>query len=88
VYELFGQNFAGTYLFMVYRRTKHEQVVFHMSEMTDGEKKFYRGEPECQRISAFNVMLACLCPADRHRVVGAILSSRRLIPEKKEIPII
>jgi hypothetical protein len=42
VYELFGQNFAGTYLFMVYRRTKHEQVVFHMSEMTDGEKKFYR----------------------------------------------
>ena len=42
VYEVFGQNLAGTYLLMVYRRAEDEQVVFHMSEMTDREKRFYR----------------------------------------------
>ena len=42
VYELYGQNFVGAYLFIVYRRTNDESVVFHISEMTDREKKFYR----------------------------------------------
>lgn len=42
IYELYGRNFAGTYLFIVYRQRGEERIVFHMSEMTEGEKRFYR----------------------------------------------
>jgi adenylylsulfate kinase-like enzyme len=42
IYELYGRNFAGTHLFIVYRRQGQDYVVFHMSRMTQREKKFYR----------------------------------------------
>ncbi len=42
IYELYGQNFSGVYLFIVYRRRGKDFIVFHMSRMTDQEKRFYR----------------------------------------------
>lgn len=42
IYELYGQNFAGVYMFIVYRRQGRDYVVFHISRMNQREKRFYR----------------------------------------------
>jgi len=42
IYELYSRNFAGAYLLIVYRRRGEERIVFHISKMTEREKRFYR----------------------------------------------
>lgn len=42
IYELYGRNFAGAYLFIVYRQRGEDRDIFHMSEMIEREKRFYR----------------------------------------------
>jgi hypothetical protein len=43
VYELYGRNYAGEYLHIAYRREAGREVVFHMREMSQREKRNYRG---------------------------------------------
>ncbi len=42
VYELYGRNCAGDYLHVAYRREIGSEIVFHMREMSPGEKRRYR----------------------------------------------
>ena len=42
VYELYGQNYAGDYLHIAYRREPEREVVFHMRAMSARERQRYR----------------------------------------------
>jgi hypothetical protein len=42
VYELYGQNYAGDYLHIAYRREPEREVVFHMRAMSTRERHRYR----------------------------------------------
>jgi len=42
VYELFGQNLAGDYMHVLYRRSREQIIVFHMSRMTRRQKAYYK----------------------------------------------
>lgn len=42
IYELYGRNYAGEYLHIVYRRETGREVVFHIREMSQNEKRKYR----------------------------------------------
>ena len=42
VYELYGQNYAGDYLHIAYRREPERDLVFHMRAMSARERHRYR----------------------------------------------
>jgi hypothetical protein len=42
IYELYGRNYAGEYLHIAYRHEAGREVVFHMREMSQSEKRKYR----------------------------------------------
>lgn len=42
LYELYGQNYAGDYLHIVYRREHGRTTVFHIRRMNQREKEYYR----------------------------------------------
>lgn len=42
VYELFGQNMAGDYLHILYRKAKDQIIVFHMNRMTRQQKAYFK----------------------------------------------
>jgi hypothetical protein len=42
VYEIYGQNAAGDYLHIAYRRHKDGEVVLHMRRMDDRERRWYK----------------------------------------------
>lgn len=42
VYELFGQNVAGDYLHILYRRSGDQVIVFHMNRMTKQQRAYYK----------------------------------------------
>ncbi len=42
VYELFGRNFAGDYLHIVYRREGDRNIIFHIKGMSSRQKEYYK----------------------------------------------